>query len=84
MKCTGGVLFGLAKFDQKSRNQANNNNVTANVLVPIPAKDLPQHLCDEKNAESDWLHFWHNLVGLWPQPCRLFHCFTCNSSFITF
>lgn len=78
----GSVLVGGTKIDKGGAGEAHNDNSSTYLLVPIPPKNLPQHILDEKNAEGDRVYFWHHLVGILPQPHSLLHCFPCKPFYL--
>jgi len=70
-------MVSSAEVDQRRAGQDDTDSFT-DFLIPIPSQGLPQHLLDEKNAKGYWICIWHNLVGLWHQSYRLFHCISCK------
>lgn len=71
-------MDGGSKIDKGGRDEADNDTTYNDILVPLPTQSLSHDMCDEKDAEGHWFHFWFNLVGLWTQSHCLFHCFSCK------
>ncbi|PKA50694.1 Cyclic nucleotide-gated ion channel 2 [Apostasia shenzhenica] len=75
---TDPLLMGVAKVDQRGGDGILDHNSTLSVRLPVLAQGLPQHLLNERNAEGHWLHLRNDLVGIRPQPHRLFHRLSCK------